>query len=350
MRSACALAMLIVVGSACGSAHAAGPSPSAGTASVSASPSPILDPYDQELLTELRTLDFQMYETPIRVGGYVFAGAGLNYDRNTLQLQYGGIAIDEWKALNFNPSSGKCSTQSPQFTWNCHFLARSPEGHALYASPAGGLDGYPPDLGDVYVELGSTVINMKSSGLHTPSLADVKMFADTLAQVGADAVVQLNAGARAYAKELRATVASRIDFKTYLPQKPLQDFTLDKKFLLNPTDPLHPYLYLHFSRIAVGNEAFEFTAAEFRDGTALSTSHCGVMDPELYIPDPNCKLTFTTSRSIAVYTTYASTRFDLAPTRVTFLYSMQIDKVTSAELSTFIDSFVEVPPAQIPGG
>ena len=146
------------------------------------------------------------------------------------------------------------------------------------------------------------------------------------------------------------TVASRIDFKTKLPQKPLQDFTLDKKILLNPTDPLHPYLYLHFSRVAVGNEAFEFTAAEFRDGTALSASHCGVLDPEFYAPDTTCKLTFTTSMGIPVYTTYATTRFDLGLTRVTLLYSMQIDKVTSAELGTFIDSFVDVPATQIPAG
>jgi hypothetical protein len=280
----------------------------------------------------------------------VFAGAGLNYDRNTLQLEYGGIAIDEWKALNFDPSSGKCSTADPQYSWNCHFLASSPHGHTLYASPAGGLNGYPADLGDVYVELGSTVINMKRSGLHTPSLADLMMFADSLAPVAAGAVVQLNIGARDYAQKLLDTAASRIDFKTYLPLKPLQDFTLDKKFLLNPTDPLHPYLYLHFSRVATSNEAFEFTAAEFRDGAPLGASHCGVLDPEFYTPDTNCKLTFTTSRGIAVYTDYASTRFDLGATRVTLLYSMVIDKVTAAELSAFIDSFVEVPAALIPGG
>jgi len=342
--------MVIVVCSAYGSPHAAGPSPSAASASAPASPPPSLGPDDQELLTELRAVDFQMYETPIRIGAYVFAGAGLNYDRNTLELQYGGIAIDEWKALSFDPSSGKCSTADPQYSWNCKFLARSPQDHTLYAGPRGGLNGYPADLGDVYVEIGSTVIHMQRSGLHTPSLADLTMFADTLAKVAADAVVQLNVGARAYAQELRDTVASRIDFKTYLPQKLLQNFTLDKKFLLNPADPLHPYLYLHFSRVAVGNEAFEFTASEFRDGTALSASHCGVLDPESYTPDTSCKLTFTTSRGIAVYTDYATTCFDLPPTRVTFLYSMHIDKVTSAELSTFIDSFVEVPPAQIPGG
>jgi hypothetical protein len=291
-----------------------------------------------------------MYETPIRIGAYVFAGAGLNYDRNTLQLQYGGIAIDEWKALNFDPSSGKCSTADPKYSWNCHFLASSPQGHTLYASPAGGLNGYPADLGDVYVELGSTVINMRRSGLHTPSLADLMMFADTLAPVAADAIVQLNIGAQDYAQKLRDTVASRIDFKTYLPQKLLQDFTLDKKFLLNPTDPLHPYLYLHFGRVAVGNEASEFTAAEFRDGTPLGASHCGVLDPEFYTPDTICKLTFMTSRGIAVYTDYSSTRFDFGPTRVTLLYSMQIDNMTGAELSAFIDSFVEVPAAPIPGG
>lgn len=291
-----------------------------------------------------------MYETPIRIGSYVFRDAGLNYDRNTLQLQYGGIAIDEWKALNFDPSSGKCSTQSPQYSWNCQFIARSPHGNTLYASPAGGLSGYPADLGEVYVELGSTVINMKRSGLHTPSLADLIMFADLLAPVVADAVVQLNVDARAYAQELRDTVASRIDFKTYLPQKPLQRFMVDKKLLLNPTDPLHPYLYLHLSRVALGNEAFEFTVAEFRDGTPLSSSHCGVLDPEFYTPDTNCKLTFTTSRGIAVYTDYSTTRFDLGPTRVTLEYSMQIDKVSSAELSAFVDSFSEVPASQIPPG
>jgi hypothetical protein len=194
------------------------------------------------------------------------------------------------------------------------------------------------------------VIHMMRSGLHTPSLADLIMFADLLAPVTADAVVQLNIEGRAYAQQLRDTVASRIDFKTYLPQKPLQRFTLDKKFLLNPTDPLHPYLYLHFSRVAEGNEAFEFTAAEFRDGTPLSASHCGVLEPEFYTPDTNCKLAFTTSGGIAVYANYSTTRFDLGPTRVTLMYSMQIDNVSSAELGAFIDSFIEVPATQIPGG
>jgi len=342
--------MLILLGSACGGSHADRSSPSAVTAGVSASPSPTLSQDDQQLLTELRSVDFQMYETPIRIGAYVFARAGLNYDRNMLQLEYGGIAIDEWKALNFDPSSGKCSTAVLQYSWNCHFLVTSPRGHTLYASPAGGLNGYPADLGDVYVELGSTVINMKRSGLHTPSLADLTMFADILAPVAADAVLRLNIDAQAYAQELRDTVASRIDFKTYLPQKPLQDFALDKKFLLNPTDPLHPYLYLHFGRVAVGNEAFEFTGAEFHDGTPLSASHCGVVNPKFYVKDTNCKLTFTTSRGVAVYTDYSTTRFDLGATRVTLSYSMQIDKVTSAELGTFIDSFSEVPATQIPAG
>lgn len=342
--------MVIVVSSACGSSHAASPSPSAATASASASPSPTLGPNDQELLTKLRAVDFQMYETPIMIGAYVFAGAGLNYDRNTLQLQYGGTAIDEWKALNFDPSTGKCTTPDPKYSWNCQLLASSPQGHTLYAGPVGGLNGYPADLGDVYFELGSTVIHMTRSGLHTPLLADLMMFADTLAPVTADAVVQLNIGARDYAQGLRDTVASRIAFKTYLPQKQLQNFTLDKNFLLNPTDPLHPYLYLHFGRVSVGNQAFEFTAAECRDDTPLSASHCGVLDPEFYTPDTRCKLTFTTSHGIAVYTDYNTTRFDLGPTRVTLLYSMLIDKVTSAELSAFIDSWVEVPAGSIPAG
>jgi hypothetical protein len=310
-------------------------------------PTPTLDPQDQQLLAELKAVDFQLYETPVTIGGYVFGGAGLNYDRNTLQLTFGGLAIDEWKAVAFNPEGGKCSTADPRYSWNCAVLAQSPGGHVLYASPSGGLPGYPPDLGDVYLELGSTVVHLQRAAGHTPTLSDLQMFADGLEYVTPERAVLLNQKARDYAQSLQKTAAARIDFKTYLPQKTIQDFTLDRKGLGNPTDPLHPYLYLHFGRVAKANEAFEFTVDEFRDSVPLSSSHCGVASPELNAPYDRCILWFTTPAGIGVYSSYETTRFDRGPTRIVVWLSMQIDKITQDEMSQFIESFAEVPSDKI---
>ena len=333
------LVLIAIALSACGST----PTPVA----QKPSPSPSLSTYDLELLAQLKVVDFQTYETDVTFGAYVFDGAGLNYDRNTLQLVYGGLAIDEWKAVNFNPASGKCSTADPAFSWNCSFLASSPHGHALYAGPSGGLPGYPPDLGDVYVELGSTVAHIQRGGLHTPSLADLEMIADALKPVTPDAVVNLNVKARDYKLFLETTVTSRINFKTYLPQKTVEDFTLDRKTLGNPTDPLHPYLVLHFGRVATGNVALEFWVDEFRDDAPLSTDHCGATNPELGSSGDRCVLSFMTPKGTAVYSTYSETRFDLRPTRIVVWLSMTINKLSQQELTDFIDSFTEVAPKDI---
>jgi hypothetical protein len=337
------LALIAIVLTACGS----GPTPVA--AKPSPSPSPSLSAYDLELLAQLKVVDFQTYETDVTIGAYVFDGAGLNYDRNTLQMSYGGVAINEWKAVNFNPASGKCSTADPAFSWNCSFLVSSPRGHMLYAGPTGGLPGYPPDLGDVYVELGSTVVHIQRGGLHTPSVADLEMFADGLKAVTPDAVVNLNIKARDYKLYLQTTVTSRINFKTYLPHKAVEDFTLDRKTLGNPTDPLHPYLVLHFSRVATGNVALEFWVDEFRDDVPLSVEHCGVTNPELGSLGERCVLSFTTPKGTPVYSTYSETRFDLLPTRITVWLSMTIDKLNQQQMTDFIDSFTEVPPKDITG-
>lgn len=297
----------------------------------------------------MKVVDFQTYETDVTIGAYVFARAGLNYDRNTLQMIYGGVAIDEWKAVNFNPASGKCSTADPAFSWNCSFLVTSPGGHMLYAGPTGGLPGYPPDLGDVYVELGSTIVHIQGGGLHKPSVADLEMFADGLKPVTPDAVVNLNVKARDYKAYLEKTVTSRIDFRTYLPQKALQNFTLDRKIFGNPTDPLHPYLVLHFGRISKGNEAYEFSVGEFRDDVPLSVDHCGVTNPELGSLGERCVLSFTTPNGAAVYSTYSETRFDRGSTRIVVEYSLTINKVSRQEMTDFIDSFTEVGPKDITG-
>jgi hypothetical protein len=333
------LALIAIVLSACGS----GPTPVA----AKPSPSPSLSAYDLELLAQLKVVDFQTYETDVTFGAYVFDGAGLNYDRNTLQLVYGGLDIDEWKAVNFNPASGKCSTADPAFSWNCSFLATSPRGHILYAGPTGGLPGYPPDLGDVYLELGSTVVHIQRGGLHTPTVADLEMFADGLKPVTPDAVVGLNVQARDYKVYLERTAASRINFKPYLPQKAVEDFTLDRKTLGNPTDPLHPYLVLHFSRVAKANEAFEFSVDEFRDDVPLSPEHCGSANPELGSIGERCALSFTTPRGTAVYSTYSMTRFDLGSTRIVVWLSMTIHKVSQQQMTDFVDSFTEVDPKDI---
>jgi len=97
----------------------------------------------------------------------------------------------------------------------------------------------------------------------------------------------------------------------------------------------------------VGNQAFEFTVDEFRDDTRLSTSHCGVGNPDFRLPENRCTVWFTSGGGTLVYSTYASTRFDRPPTRIVINYSADIHKVTKDEMQEFIDSFVEVPAASI---
>ena len=319
---------------------------SAGTPPVAAQPTPTLSQYDTELLTQLTQAGIQTYETPIRIGKYVFRGAGLNYDRNVLSLGYGGLVIDEWKAADFDPSSGSCRTD-PRYTWVCNFLAKTPAGHALYAGASGGLPGYAPDLADVYLELGSTALHVKGAAGQTPSLQDLFTVVDGLAPMTPAKVVALNQEAQDYAQHLQDTVASRIDFKTYLPQKSIQDFSLDRKFLGNPTDPLHPYLYLHFGRVVTANRAFEFTVDEFRDDTPLSSSHCGFHNPDINGPGDHCALLFTTPKGISVYSSSLTMRFDLGPTRVVIWLDMEVYRLTQDDVTQFVDSFVEVPAKDI---
>jgi hypothetical protein len=54
------LALTAIVLSACG----------CGTAPVAAEPLPTFSAYDLELLAQLQVVDFQIYETPVTIGGY----------------------------------------------------------------------------------------------------------------------------------------------------------------------------------------------------------------------------------------------------------------------------------------
>jgi len=341
-RRIAALAVAVIMVGACGSAGSvaggARPSPSG--------PQPTLTPpqlatYDAQLLIDLKAIDFQVFETDIMVGRYVMRNGGLDYDKKSFGVDYSGLVIDEWKAMAFNPDSGKCSTQYPQYTWNCSYLATSPRCHRIYASPSGGLNGYPPDLADVYVELATTVLNLKGATGNVPSLGDLEMMVDALNPVTPEEAVRRNQRARDNTQYLLDTAASRVDFKTYLPTAPLENFALDRKILDNPSDPMHPYLYLHFARVAIGNQAFEFTVDEFRDDVPLSAAHCGIYSPEIRLQE-RCAPWFTTARGVAVFASYSSTLFDRSPTRIVIHYSASIHGVTRAEMEPFVDSFAQV--------
>ena len=271
---------------------------------------------------------------------------GLLYDGTTFALGYNGLIIEEWKAAGWNPSSGKCAGSDPKFSWNCAPLLTTPGGHVLYAAPSGGLAGYPPDLADIYFELGTTELNMKGATGHVPTRQDVAMMADAFKPTKAADAVRLNQKARDYTALLQRTAASRIDFKTYLPGQDILGFTVDKRGFENAVDPLHPYLYLHFGRVAQGNVAAEFSAYEFKDPLPLSATHCGADNPELRLGLP-CKAWFTSAKGVAVYTTYDSTRFDLPRTRVVLGLSPDIIQVSQSTMSQFVDSFSEVPPQSI---
>ena len=240
-RRIAAWAVAVVMVGACGSAG----SVAGGARPTPSGPQPTLTPpqlasYDAQLLSDLKAIDFQVFETDIIVGRYVMRNGGLDYDKKSFGVEYSALVIDEWKAMAFNPDSGKCSTQYPQYTWNCSYLATSPRGHRIYAGPVGGLNGYPPDLADVYVELATTVLNVKGAAGNVPSLGDLDMMVDALSPVTPEEAVRRNQRARDNTQYLVDTAATRVDFKTYVPTAPLQNFALDRKILDNPSRPDAP--------------------------------------------------------------------------------------------------------------
>jgi hypothetical protein len=326
------------------------------TASSAAAPTPVAAPTatpnqnDLELLPQLMKLGFQIYTTPIVVHGFVFDRSGVDYDGTSLGLEYGGISIVEWHVTGFNPASGFCKPEvaSAGLTY-CASLGHSSKGRAIYGGLWGGLPGGSPDFEHFYVVLNSTGVYVNTSrGL---TLEEIDAMVDSLAPATPAQLISLNQQARAYADALRANVASRIDFKTYMPQGTIPDFALDKAFLLNPTDPMHPYLYIHFGRVVPGvNVAIEFTVNEYRDDIPLGTSHCGFISPELGLADTKCPLLLTSPKGVKVYSTYGTTRFDRGSTRITMLLDVHIDNVALADMASFVDSFQEVDPKTIPAG
>jgi hypothetical protein len=327
---------------------------------LSASPAPASPPAvapaatpnqnDLELLPKLMQLGFQIYTTPIVVHGFVFDRSGVDYEGTSLGLEYGGFEIVEWHVATFNPASGFCKPEvvSAGLSY-CASLGRSSKGRAIYGGLWGGLPGGSPDFEHFYVVLNSTGVFVGTSrGL---TLEEIDAVVDSLAPATPAQVISLNQQARTYADSLRANVASRIDFKTYLPQGTIPDFARDKAFLLNPTDPIHPYLYIHFGRVVPGvNVAIEFTVYEYRDDIPLGTTHCGFLSPELDLPDTKCPLLQTSPKGVKVYSTYGTTRFDRGSTRITMLLDVHIDNVALADMAAFVDSFQEVDARTIPAG
>jgi hypothetical protein len=299
------------------------------------SPSPSLSADDQLLLTALDQLGFKLYETPLLIGNFVFAGAGLDYNHRVLQMEYGGLAIDEWGAPDLVPTNGACKDQDA-FAEPCSFLVRSPAGRELYKSG-------PLDPGKVFVRVGETGFRIQAGGLRRLTLADLMIVVDALAPVTPEQVIALNQNAVAYAKHLRDSVAQLIDFTTYLPVKTIQDFVLDRKVVQNPADPRHPYLGLHYQRVGNGNQANEFWVAEFRDDKPLSAGYCGDASPELPGFFHSCTLLFTTPGGIALYSTFGDIRFEMGTTRIVVELDITIDKLSRDDVAPYVDSFIEVP-------
>lgn len=336
---------LVTAGTAC-----ARPTASSGAAPTPTAPAATPNQNDLELLPKLMQLGFQIYTTPIVVHGFVFDRSGVDYDGTSLGLEYGGFEIVEWHVTTFSPASGFCKpeVESAGLTY-CALIGRSSKGRVIYGGLGGGLPGGTPDFEHFYVVLNSTGVYVNTStGL---TLDEIRAVVDGLAPTTPAQLISLNQQARAYADSLRANVASRIDFKTYLPQGTIPDFARDKAYLLNPTDPMHPYLYLHFGRVVPGvNVAIEFTVYEYRDDIPLSATHCGFISPELSLPDTKCPLLLTSPNGVNVYSTYGTTRFDRGSTRITMLLDVHIDNVAYADMASFVDSFQEVDPKTIPAG
>lgn len=325
----------LVVLSSCGSSSSA-------TASRSARPplpSPTLSDNDEQLLTALKSVGFQLYETPLLIGNFIFSGAGLDYYQRVLQMEYGGLAINEWSAPDLAPTTGFCNDED-RFAEPCSFLAQSPGRRDLYQSG-------PLDPGKVYVRIGATGFRIQAGGLRRLNLTDLVTVVDGFASTTPEQVIELNQKAVDYAKYLQDTVAQRIDFKTYLPQKTIQNFVLDRKLLQNPTDPRHPYFDIHYGRVTTGNQALEFWVNEFRDDTRLSTGYCGDSSPESPGYFHSCNSLFTTPSGIRLYSTYGDMRFDMGTTRIVVMLDIKIDQLTNDEVTQYVDSFVEVPAASL---
>jgi hypothetical protein len=336
---------LVTAGTACSR-----PASTAVASTPAAAPTVTPNQNDLELLPQLMKLGFQIYTTPIVVHGFVFDRSGVDYDGTSLGLEYGGISIVEWHVTGFNPASGFCKPEvaSAGLTY-CASLGHSSKGRAIYGGLWGGLPGGSPDFEHFYVVLNSTGVYVNTSrGL---TLEEIDALVDSLAPATPAQLISLNQQARAYADSLRANVASRIDFKTYMPQGTIPEFARDKAFLLNPTDPQQPYLYIHFGRVvAANNKAFEFSVYEFRDDIPLSATHCGYISPELTLPDTKCPLLLTSPNGINVYSTYGTTRFDRGSTRITMFVDVHINLVSVSDMASFVDSFQEVDPKTIPAG
>jgi hypothetical protein len=339
-------AAMVTADTACSRLSASPGAASAPAAAPTATP----NQNDVELLPQLMKLGFQIYTTPVVVHGFVFDRSGVDYDGTSLGLEYGGFEIVEWHATTFNAASGFCKPEvlaAEQIY--CAPLGHTPKGRAIYGGLAGGRPESSPDLEHFYLVLNSTGVYVGSSRALT--LAEINSVADSLAPSTPAQLIGLNQQARAYADSLRANVASRIDFKTFMPQGTIPEFARDKAFLLNPTDPQHPYLYLHFGRVVpANNKAIEFTVYEYRDDIPLSATHCGYISPELSLSDTKCPLLLTTPNGITVYGTYGTTRFDRGSTRITMLLDVHIDLVSLPDMAAFVDSFQEVDPKTIPAG
>jgi hypothetical protein len=339
-------AALVIADTACSRLSSSTSSASTPTAAPTTTP----NQYDVELLPQLMQLGFQIYATPIVVRGFVFDRSGVDYDGTSLGMVYGGFEIVEWHVATFNPASGFCKPEvvSAGLSY-CAPLGHSTKGRAIYGGLWGGLPGGSPDFEHFYVVLNSTGVYVGTS--RSLTLAEIDAVVDSLTPATPAQLISLNQQARAYADSLRANVASRIDFKTYMPQGTIPEFARDKALLLNPTDPQHPYLYIHFGRVVpANNKSFEFSVYEFRDDTPLSATHCGYISPELMLTDTKCPLLLTSPNGINVYSTYGTTRFDRGSTRITMFVDVHINLVSLSDMASFVDSFQEVPANTIPAG
>jgi hypothetical protein len=324
-----------------------------GTVSTAArpSPAPTVTPtqYDLQLLSDLGQLSFTPYLAPLQIDNYVFNGAGLNYHKTALLLDFGGLPMTEWHAVTFNPSSGSCEPEVSDMTGSfCQQLGTSPKGRAIYGGLAGGLPGGRPDFQHFYTVIGSTGVGLNALVQRIPTLHDVMMVVDSMAAATPAQVVGLNQQARALATSLHDGAARKLDFATYVPDRTIQHYRVDRYWIGNPTDPLHPYLDIHYVRSDPGNNvAVEFWVDEFRDDIPLSSTHCGIENPELTMPQ-GCTLLFTTPGGVDVYGTYGSTRFDRGSTRITFLLDMRINQLNQDDVAAYVDSFHKVDATTIP--
>jgi len=340
---AVAIGAALLLGAACGAPGAG--SPTAATPTPAAVVTPIQ--YDLDLKAQLDNVSFKLYATPLQFDGYVFSGSGLDYYKTDFGLQYGGLSIDEWRVTTFNPSSGFCKPEvdAPAAGY-CALIGASPAGRQVYGLGNGGLKG-PPTFEALFLVLNATGVNFRFSISRRVTLKDVYAVADALAPATPAGIITLNQKARALAESLHDTAPSRLDFKTYLPERTVGTFAIDRMVIGNPTDPLHPYLDLHYRRTAIGNQAFEFWVSEFRDDTRLSPGHCGVVNPEITL-EGRCASLFTTPAGTPVYGTYGSTRFDRGSTRISIHLDLKIDQLTQDEMAAYVDSFHEVDATTIP--